>query len=143
MIVVQNKKALLLRVKDTDQITNVIPKAKIVKIKGREFVAVPHRMEEVKVLRNLGFDPPAPIRHYYDWPGRFKPFMAQREAAAFLSMYKRAFNLSELGTGKSLASLWAYDYLRTIGKANKALIVSRSPRWSAHGLTSCFTTFRT
>ena len=81
-------------------------------------------MEEVKVLRNLGFDPPAPIRHYYDWPGRFKPFMAQREAAAFLSMYKRAFNLSELGTGKSLASLWAYDYLRTVGKANKALIVS-------------------
>jgi SNF2 family DNA or RNA helicase len=124
MIVVQKKQALLLRVKDTDQITNVIPKAKVVKIKGRELVAVPHRLEEVKVLRNLGFDPPAPIRHYYDWPGRYKPFTAQREAAAFLSMYKRAFNLSELGTGKSLASLWAYDYLRKTGKVNKALIVS-------------------
>ncbi|MDB4725778.1 SNF2-related protein, partial [Akkermansiaceae bacterium] len=39
-------------------------------------------------------------------------------------MNKRAFNLSELGTGKSLASLWAYDYLRSIGQMNKALVIS-------------------
>ena len=39
-------------------------------------------------------------------------------------MNKRAFNLSELGTGKSLASLWAYDYLRSIGQLNKALVIS-------------------
>lgn len=39
-------------------------------------------------------------------------------------MYDRAFNLSELGTGKSLASLWAYDYLRSIGHFNKVLVIS-------------------
>lgn len=87
-------------------------------------MAVPHKRDEVRVLNAMGYTVPAPIRHHYDWPGRYKPFDAQREAAAFLSMYDRAFNLSELGTGKSLASLWAYDYLRSIGKANKALIIS-------------------
>lgn len=76
------------------------------------------------MLRNLGYDAPAPMRDYYDWPGRYQPFSAQREAAAFLSMYDRAFNLSELGTGKSLASLWAYDYLRSIGHFHKVLVIS-------------------
>lgn len=79
---------------------------------------------ETKILRNLGFQAPAPIRHLYDWPGRFKPFDAQREAAAFLSLNDRAFNLSELGTGKSLAALWAFDYLRSIGQLNRMLVIA-------------------
>ena len=124
MMVHAKKKAVILKLKDPDKVLNVIPSAKTFKVKGETLTAVPHRIEETKVLRNLGFDVPAPIRHYYEWPGRFKPFDAQREAAAFLSMYDRAFNLSELGTGKSLASLWAYDYLRSIGKVNKVLIIS-------------------
>ena len=124
MLVWKEKKALLLKSRTPERITNVIPTAKTFSVKGIPYVAVPHRLAETKVLKNLGYEPPAPIREYYGWPGRFKPFDAQREAAAFLSMYSRAFNLSELGTGKSLASLWAYDYLRGIGKVNKALIVS-------------------
>ena len=72
----------------------------------------------------MGYAAPAPIRHHYEWSGRYTPFHAQLEAAAFLSMNDRAFNLSELGTGKSLASLWAYDYLRSIGKRNKALVIA-------------------
>ena len=102
----------------------MVPSAKVFSVKGQKYVAVPHKREETKVLRNLGYDAPAPMRDYYDWPGRYQPFHAQREAAAFLSMYDRAFNLSELGTGKSLASLWAYDYLRSVGHFNKVLIVS-------------------
>jgi len=124
MLVWKQKQALLLKSRTPERITNVIPTAKTFTVKGIPYVAVPHKLAETKVLKNLGYEPPAPIREYYDWPGRFKPFDAQREAAAFLSMYSRAFNLSELGTGKSLASLWAYDYLRSIGKVNKALIVS-------------------
>ena len=123
MLVWKEKKALLLKSRTPERITNIIPSAKTFTVKGIPYVAVPHKLAETKMLKNLGYEPPAPIREYYDWPGRFKPFDAQREAAAFLSMYDRAFNLSELGTGKSLASLWAYDYLRGIGKVNKALIV--------------------
>jgi SNF2 family DNA or RNA helicase len=124
MMVHAKKRAVILKLKEPERVLNVIPSAKTFKVKGETLTAVPHRIEETKVLRNLGFDVPAPIRHYYDWPGRFAPFDAQREAAAFLSMYDRAFNLSELGTGKSLASLWAFDYLRSIGRASKALIIS-------------------
>ena len=124
MLIWKKKKALLLKSREPDRITNVIPTAKQFTVKGVPYVAVPHKLTETKVLRNLGYEPPAPIREYYDWPGRYKPFDAQREAAAFLSMYDRAFNLSELGTGKSLASLWAYDYLRSVGHLHKVLVVS-------------------
>lgn len=124
MLVWPQKKALIVKSRDPDRITNIITTAKQFTVKGVPYVAIPHRVEETRVLRNLGFDAPAPIRHYYEWPGRYKPFSAQLEAAAFLSMYDRAFNLSELGTGKSLASLWAYDYLRSMGKMHKALVIS-------------------
>ena len=124
MLVWPDKQALLVKSRNPDKILNVLPNAKSITVKGVPLVAVPHRINETRLLRNLGYNAPAPIRTYYDWPGRFKPFQAQKEAAAFLSMHTRAFNLSELGTGKSLASLWAYDYLRSIGLLNKALVIS-------------------
>jgi len=124
MLVWPKKKALILKSRDPDRLLNIIPSAKAFKVKGSLYVAVPHRTSETRILRNLGYNAPAPIRHYYDWPGRFKPFEAQLEAASFLSIYDRAFNLSELGTGKSLSSLWAYDYLRKSGQVNKALVIS-------------------
>ena len=124
MLIWPEKSAIVLKLRDSTQVTNLIPAARDFTVKGVPYLAVPHKPVETRILRELGHDVPAPIRHHYNWPGRFKPFAAQKEAAAFLSMYDRAFNLSELGTGKSLASLWAYDYLRGIGKVNKALIVS-------------------
>lgn len=124
MLVMEKKHTLVLKLHDPAQVLNVVPSAQSFTVKGTPLVAVPHRTEETRLLRNLGYDAPAPIRTYYDWPGRFTPFHAQKEAAAFLSMHKRAFNLSELGTGKSLASLWAYDYLKSIGLLNKCLVIS-------------------
>ena len=124
MLVWREKKALLLKTKTPEKILNVVPNAKSFMVNGDPIVAVPHKTTETKLLRNLGFPAPAPIRSYYEWSGRYTPFHAQKEAAAFLSMNKRAFNLSELGTGKSLASLWAYDYLKSIGLLNKCLVIS-------------------
>ena len=124
MLVWPDKQALILRTKNPERILNAMPSAKQFSVRGKSLVAVPHKTTETVMLRNLGFDAPAPIRTYYKWSGRFTPFQAQKEAAAFLSTHRRAFNLSELGTGKSLAALWAYDYLRGVGQLNKALIVS-------------------
>lgn len=124
MIIVPKKRAVILRPRTPEQILTIIPTAKRLRVKGKDFVAVPHKVNETRVLRNLGFEVPSPIRQHYDWPCRYTPFKAQMEAAAFLSMYDRAFNLSELGTGKSLASLWAYDYLRREGVFHKALIIA-------------------
>ena len=124
MLISKNKKALILRLRDPSLITAVIPKSKVFQYKGKELVAVKHGVEEVKVLRNLGINAPSPIKYYYAWPGRFKPFMAQRETADFLVSNRRAFCLNDLGTGKTLAVLWAFDYLRSLGLVRKMFVVS-------------------
>lgn len=123
MLVSKKHKALVLRTRDPERILSVIPKAKRLVHKGKEFIAVRHGIEEVRVLRNLGFEAPSPIKYHYDWPGRFKPFYAQREAAEFMSLYNRAYNLSSIGTGKTLATLWSFDFLRSQGVVRKALVV--------------------
>jgi len=86
--------------------------------------AVQHTLESTKVLRNLGFQVPAPIRSQYKWPGRFPPYDHQIEMAEFLTMHRRCFNLSEMGTMKTNASLWAADWLMNTGRVRKALIIS-------------------
>jgi SNF2 family DNA or RNA helicase len=124
MIVVKDRKALVIKTKSPEKYTTVMPTAKHMRMKGTDLIAVPHRLDEVKVLRNLGVQAPSPIAYYYAYPGRNKPFMAQRETSSFLTMHRRAFVLNSLGTGKTLATLWAYDYLRERGKVNKLLVVS-------------------
>lgn len=124
MLISKTKQALILRLRDPSTVTSLIPKAKVFKHNGKEFVAVRHGVDEVKVLRNIGIKAPAPIKHHYEWPGRFKPFFAQRETADFLTVNNRAFCLNDLGTGKTLATLWAYDYLRSRGVVRRALVVS-------------------
>ena len=124
MQISKQNKCVVLRLRDPNRVLSVIPTAKQFLHGGVEYVAVPHRPEETKVLRNLGIDAPSPILYQYNWPGRFPPFDAQREAAAFMSLEPRAFNLSDLGTGKTLATLWAYDYLRSVGAAKKMLVIT-------------------
>ena len=95
--------------------------------KGAKEFVVPHTLDNTRALWGLGHkEVDAPISQYYDWPmepGK-KPFRAQRKAAGFLTVHDRAFNLSQLGTGKTLSALHAYDYLRKIGRARKALVLA-------------------
>ena len=124
MLVIPKKKALVMALRDPARVTTVIPEAKIITVRGREYVAVKHGMDEAKVLRNLGMDAPSPIKYYYPWSGQYTPFEAQRITAEFLTMYKRAYVLNDIGTGKSLSTLWAYDYMRSVGQAKRVLIVA-------------------
>lgn len=123
MLVRKDKRALILKLRNPSKVTTVVPTAKLVAHEGQTLVAVPHRPEEVKVLRNLGINAPDPMAYYYKWPGRFKPFEAQVETASFLSMHDRAFCLNSMGLGKTVTSLWAYDYMRDLKLVNKCLIV--------------------
>lgn len=123
MIVVPKRKMIVLKLRDPARVTTVIPKAKVILYRGERLVVVHHGADEVKVLRNLGINPPSPILHYYDWPGQFTPFDAQRVTADFLTSHKRAFCLNEIGTGKSLAALWAFDYLHREKLVRKMLVV--------------------
>jgi SNF2 family DNA or RNA helicase len=48
----------------------------------------------------------------------------QLETSAFLTSHRRALCLNSPGTGKSLTSLWAADYLLSIGAIKKVLIIA-------------------
>ena len=124
MLIVPEKKALVLSLRDPARVTTVIPTAKTLLANGKEYIAVKHGLDEARVLRNLGITAPSPIRYYYKWSGQYTPFEAQRITAEFLTMHRRAYVLNDIGTGKSLATLWAFDYLRSIGVYKRALVVA-------------------
>lgn len=123
MLVFPNKRALVIRSRNPDQLLALIPTAKEIRVKGQRLVAVPHRLDETRVLTNLGMNPPSPIRYHYKWSGSYTPFKAQMDTAEFLTLRPRAYVLSEMGTGKTMAALWAFDYLRTLGVLNKLLVI--------------------
>jgi hypothetical protein len=107
-------------------------------------VAVPHRPDETRVLRNLGFEVPDPMPIYYEWPkvsGRHDPFEAQRHTASFLSMNSRAYCLNGMGTGKTNSTLWAFDYLRRTRQVNKMLVVCPLSTMERTWSDSIFNTF--
>lgn len=124
MLVSSAHKKIVLNLRNPARVTTVIPSAKLFKYQGHDLVAVPHKIHETRVMRNLGFKVPSPILLYYKWPGQFAPFKAQRQTAAFLTMHDMAFVLNDMGTGKTLAALWAFDYLKSLGMASKLMVVS-------------------
>ena len=124
MLVSKKHKKLVLNLREPDRVLGVIPSAKAITYKGRTLVAVPHKEDEVRGLRNIGIDAPAPMAHYYDWPGRYTPFAHQKITAEFMSMNPRSFCLNGMGSGKTMSVLWAYDYLRKLKTVRKMLVIS-------------------
>lgn len=90
-------------------------------------VAVPATLFALQLARVMGLAvPPVLDVAGYDWPmqpGR-KPYDHQRHMASFHALHPRSFNLSEMGTGKTLAALWAADFLMREGVIHRALIIS-------------------
>jgi SNF2 family DNA or RNA helicase len=124
--IVKAKEAVILKLRNPKRITTVIPTAKMIQHKGQDIVAVPHRPDETRILRQLGYEVSDPMKMHYAWPkasGKFDPFMAQIETANFVTMHNRCFILNSMGTGKTVSSLWAFDYMRKCKQVKKALII--------------------
>lgn len=119
MQIIDNK-ALLLRVKQPEQLMASLDKVALV---GEHDVLVRWDLEQVRRLRDMGFKAPSPIEGRYGWPGKFKPMDHQKKTASFLTLHQRAFCFSEQGTGKTASSIWAADYLLSIGAAKRVLII--------------------
>ncbi len=124
MEIVENR-ALLLKVRDAERITNVIPKSKVIASHSDHHEVLVHwGLEEARVLKNLGVkDTPSPILKDYDWKGIYKPFDHQKTTASFLTMHRRAFCFNEQGTGKTGSVIWAADYLMKIGAIKRVLVI--------------------
>lgn len=105
------------------QLARMFPEAPRVTFQGSPVVILPHGVRETKLLRTLGLDVPAPILGQYGWCGG-TPFEVQRQTAAMLTTHTHAYVLNSMGTGKTKAALWAYDFLRREGLAHKALVVA-------------------
>jgi SNF2 family DNA or RNA helicase len=99
------------------------PAAQRFEADGQWWLAVPHNVTTVRLLRNLGLNAPSPAVHYYDWCGG-TPFESQKATVDMCSISRRGFVLSEMGVGKTRAVLWSYDYLRSIGEVHKLLVVA-------------------
>ena len=120
MQILENK-ALLLRVKEPNRITTVIPKSKVL---DSGEVVVRWGLEEAQVLKNLRIkNVPSPIIAHYDWPGLHKPFAHQKTTAEFLTLNRRAFCFNEQGTGKTGSVIWAADYLMKLGLIKRVLVL--------------------
>jgi len=126
MLVVQEQQKIVLKSSINDDIAAVIPHAKQLHKNGDDLLVVPHGVQECMVLRNMGITVPSPINYYYDYPARFEPMEHQRNTAEFLSINKRALCLNAPGTGKTISSIWAADYLLTTGEAKKIFLTDHS-----------------
>jgi SNF2 family DNA or RNA helicase len=116
--------SLLLNVPDPFAIREVLASQSKLLPHPQYNLAVKLSIESTKILRNMGINAPGPIRYEYGWPGKFKPFDHQIVMSEFLTLHRRAFNLSEMGTAKTNAALWAADYLMKTGRVRKVLVLS-------------------
>tara|TARA_R110001606_G_scaffold376100_1_gene534619 strand:+ start:2567 stop:4126 length:1560 start_codon:yes stop_codon:yes gene_type:complete len=124
---IYKEKALIINTKKPDIILDNVVKSKLVKTydNGVSKIIVNWGLDEVLKLSSLRLkNLLTPINKEYNWPGIHKPFDHQKTTAEFLSAYKRAYCLSEAGTGKTSAVIWAADYLMNKKKINRMLVVS-------------------
>ena len=104
-------------------LTTLFPEAKQVTLNGNPLIVIEHGVVETTLLRNMGYDVPAPVLTRYDFEGG-TPFDVQKKTAAMLTMNPRAYVLNGMGTGKTKASLWSWRYLNREGLARKLLVVA-------------------
>lgn len=93
---------------------------------GRDVYSVWHDDEVTRMLRNLGHPCTAPIMEYYDFPSADgkRPFDKQLLTSASMTLYPHSYVLNGMGTGKTKACLWAFDYLQKTGQAKSMLVVA-------------------
>ena len=118
--IVENGKALLLRLRNPQQVTEVIPKSKAL---SNNRVVVNFGVDETQVLKNLNIQTPSPIEELYQWTGSHEPFAHQKTTASFLTLNRKAFCFNEQGTGKTASAIWASDFLLNKNIINRVLVV--------------------
>ena len=136
-------KSLILKVRDPLAIRELMPaESRTVCLPDGHNIQIRWTLDASKVLRNIGVSAPSPITSFYTWPRNKlkypKVLDHQVDMASFSTLNDRLFNLSEMGTGKTAATLWAIDYLMTIGALKRALIVCPLSSMKATWTTDIF-----
>jgi SNF2 family DNA or RNA helicase len=115
-----DNKVLLVNTPEHKAITSTIEKSAVV----AGGVAVHWGLKEARALAALGIpEVPSPMLRDYQWTGKHKPFEHQKATASFLSLRDKAFCFNEQGTGKTASVIWTADYLMTLGKIKRVLVL--------------------
>jgi len=118
--IIKDGKALLLKLRNPQQVTAAIPKSKEL---SDNKVLVKWGVDEARVLNNLNINAPSPIQKQYTWTGRHTPFAHQKTTSAFLTLNRKAFCINEQGTGKTASAIWASDFLLARNIINRVLVI--------------------
>lgn len=117
------RRVLVYKCENPDHVIKHVSEAK--QLNG-VYVAVPASLHNIQLLRLLSLPVPGIMEASgYDWPiqiGR-KPLAHQKLMAEFMVSHPRCFNLSDMGTMKTLATLWAADFVLQ-KEGGSALIVA-------------------
>lgn len=109
-----------------DSVFSLIPETQTVDIgDGRPRFSMKCTLKNMQIMTALGYEAMSPIMVDYDWPikpGR-KPLEHQKHMASFMTLHPRCFNLSDMGTMKTMSTLWAWDYLMLKGEVKKVMLV--------------------
>jgi len=135
MLVHKESNSLILKLRDPSRVTTHLPYARVVPLAGvGDVTQVRFGLDEARVLRNLGINAPSPIRYFYQYPMRapLRPFDHQVTTAEFLTLNRRAICLNDMGTGKTLSTLWAADYLMEHKQVRRAIVVC--PKSTMHSV---------
>jgi SNF2 family DNA or RNA helicase len=105
----------------------LFPDAWVLEDEDKKYLMLHHGVDETKLLRNLldGYNIPSPIEEHYAFPSADgkRPFRKQVLTSVSMTMNPKSFVLNGMGTGKTKAAIWAFHYLRNVGKAKRMLVV--------------------
>jgi len=88
-------------------------------------VCIPATLRNLQTLHFRQVEVPPPLEIFgYDWPGEFTPYTAQAVTSNMLVLNPLSYVLNEMRTGKTMASLWAADFLMRQHPGLKFLILS-------------------
>lgn len=93
-------------------------------VRWQDHVDIPWTFENAEMCARLGAPAASPILRDYHWPAPFKPMPHQEKISSFMTLHPRGFVFSGMGTGKTLAAIWAIDYLRRLGRIKRVLVVA-------------------
>ena len=107
-------------------VAQLFPHAQRFTWNNEDMIVLPHGIDETKLLRNLDINVPAPIVEHYPFPSADgkRPFAKQILTSAAMVMNHHVYVLNGMGTGKTRACIWAFDYLHITGRANRMLVVA-------------------
>lgn len=115
----EDTESLVLKVDDPFQVRDLVKESRTLDHDDYN-IAVKWTFENVRLLKELGFDVP---ERKQEWPGPYQPFEHQLEMVAHRLRFSKCFDLSEQGAMKTAPSLWAADILLHRKKIRKTLIL--------------------